>query len=535
MKFSHKQRSPISKKIKFWKWVVPVFMVGLCFQIYLEGPADAQCSPPTPPAGATNRAPVLAPLPPLTLSNLSGVTVEDIVPDGSITDPDSPAPSLAPKAIAVISVDNTIGQWEFNINDGSGWHPLESTINDCNATLLDALAQIRFNPQPDSHGNSVFSFRAWDQTFGNSGLAHINTTGNGDPFPYSSNVATVQIVVPDTTPPSAPGNLQITSTSPTQITLTWAAASDPGGGPVPRYDLARCQGTGCTPVGVLTTMTTRSYTDTSVTANTTYAYRVRAEDAAGNQGPWSSQITITTSTGSDTTPPSAPDNLQIIGFLDAMTLGWHPSTDNVEVKGYRISRNNTEIGSSTQPQFTDTNNLNPATAYTYMVRAFDEAGNVSQPSAPILGSTLTTGCPDLVVENVEGTRWWPEQWFVPWARWPSGWIWSYRYWYPRHNLTEIKNIGTAIASSSQAKATLQTGFSNLGQSRTSIRNVMSLAPGETTTMAFFPRFSLLQKRFSLNFQFHISVVVDENNAIHECEEGNNISTYSTFPSFRWKP
>ncbi len=68
--------------------------------------------------------------------------------------------------------------------------------------------------------------------------------------------------------------------SPSQINLTWTDNSSNEDG----LKIERCQGTGCTSfvqVAQLASNTT-SFSDTRVSANTTYDYRVRAYNANGN-------------------------------------------------------------------------------------------------------------------------------------------------------------------------------------------------------------------------------------------------------------
>ena len=109
--------------------------------------------------------------------------------------------------------------------------------------------------------------------------------------PYS-NVASATAATPDTQPPTAPGSLAATAPSSSQINLSWTAATDNVG--VTGYYIERCQGAGCTLFFRVAVATGHSYSDTGLSASTTYLYRVRAIDAAGNLGPYTSIASATT-------------------------------------------------------------------------------------------------------------------------------------------------------------------------------------------------------------------------------------------------
>src|SRR5206468_1051928 len=100
----------------------------------------------------------------------------------------------------------------------------------------------------------------------------------------------------DTTVPGAPGLLTGTAASTTQVTLTWGAATDNVG--VAGYRVYR----GGAQVG---TTAGTSYSDTGLTAATPYSYTVRAYDPAGNLGPASNSVTVTTQSGGSTGGGSA--------------------------------------------------------------------------------------------------------------------------------------------------------------------------------------------------------------------------------------
>ncbi len=97
---------------------------------------------------------------------------------------------------------------------------------------------------------------------------------------------------PDTTPPTAPGNLTVTAVSTTQINLSWTASTDNVG--VTGYKVERCSGAACSNFTQIATPTTTTYSDTGLTASTSYSYRVRATDAAGNLSTYSNSGPVST-------------------------------------------------------------------------------------------------------------------------------------------------------------------------------------------------------------------------------------------------
>jgi hypothetical protein len=121
----------------------------------------------------------------------------------------------------------------------------------------------------------------------------------------------------DVQPPGAPGALSATAATSARIDLSWGAAPDDIG--VTGYLIERCTGGGCStftqiaaPAG-----TGLTYSDPGLTPSTSYSYRVRARDAAGNLGPYSNVSTATTLP--DTTPPTAPASLTASAFSSTQT------------------------------------------------------------------------------------------------------------------------------------------------------------------------------------------------------------------------
>ena len=147
----------------------------------------------------------------------------------------------------------------------------------------------------------------------------------------------------DTTPPTAPSNLTATAASASQINLAWTASTDNVG--VTGYLVERCSGAGCTNFAQIGTPTSTSFSDTGLTANTSYSYRVRATDAAGNLSAYSNTATATTTgttggtikfiQGNYAVPSSATTvtvtftAAQTAGNLNVVVVGWNDTTHTV--------------------------------------------------------------------------------------------------------------------------------------------------------------------------------------------------------------
>ncbi|TWF91710.1 glycoside hydrolase family 6 protein [Streptomyces brevispora] len=95
----------------------------------------------------------------------------------------------------------------------------------------------------------------------------------------------------DTQAPTAPTGVTVTAKTSGSVSLSWTASTDNVG--VSGYDVFR----GGVRVG---STTTTSYTDTGLTAGTTYSYTVKAKDAAGNVSAASAAVSATTSAGGGT-------------------------------------------------------------------------------------------------------------------------------------------------------------------------------------------------------------------------------------------
>jgi hypothetical protein len=127
------------------------------------------------------------------------------------------------------------------------------------------------------------------------GTAPIGRLELGDPslsrtFDVAfDNVIADASFIADSAEPTAPSNLQATSVSASEIDLAWNAATDDVG--VTGYQIFR--NGSATPIASVGGTAT-SYSDTGLSAGTTYSYTVKAVDAAGNVSAASAPATATT-------------------------------------------------------------------------------------------------------------------------------------------------------------------------------------------------------------------------------------------------
>src|SRR2546422_128691 len=93
----------------------------------------------------------------------------------------------------------------------------------------------------------------------------------------------------------------------TQINLAWTASTDNVA--VTGYKVESCQGAGCTTFAQIATVTGTAYNNTGLTNGTSYSYRVRATDAAGNLSSYSNAASVST-------PPAAPALVAAYAFKE---------------------------------------------------------------------------------------------------------------------------------------------------------------------------------------------------------------------------
>ena len=208
---------------------------------------------------------------------------------------------------------------------------------------------------------------SWDTTTVADGphtvaLAATDTSGN----PATSTTITVDVSnPPDLTPPPPPSSVTATPASGPRVDLTWDAdLADPD---LAGFVISR-DGTELATIGPVT-----SFTDSAVTAGTTYTYGVASVDAAGNASVGIvATATVPEPTGPDEEPPSRVGWLVAEAEPDGIHLSWETATDDVAIGSYYLFRANLKYVRlpGSQTTFVD-EDVTPGVRYVYKVYAID--------------------------------------------------------------------------------------------------------------------------------------------------------------------
>lgn len=257
-----------------------------------------------------------------------------------------------------------------NPNAGGGFTPVAEVQKALNYLMkgqsYGGAYQLRNGSHPGMRGLMTWSIN-WDKynnfQFSTNHRAYLDQFGGGGG--------------PDVTPPTAPANLISTGKTQNSVSLSWSPSTDDRGvtGYIVYYGSQQ------------TTVTGTTATLTELFSNTAYTFTVKARDAAGNLSAASAPLTVTTDAPIlDVAPPTVPGNVQSTGKTStSVSLSWNASTDNVGVIGYEVSYgSNTVNVPSTSATISG---LAPGTSYTFTVKAYDAALNISAASAPV---TVTT-------------------------------------------------------------------------------------------------------------------------------------------------
>jgi len=136
----------------------------------------------------------------------------------------------------------------------------------------------------------------------------------------------------DTTAPLAPSSISTSGVTATSAVVTWSAVSAPD---LNRYILERSTDSFVFDVQIITTTEQITYTDTSLSENTSYEYRVKAVDKSDNESPYVTSAGFTTLL--DLTVPTNPSFLFTLPSDGFIQFVWdHPAIGNIQTFELRV-------------------------------------------------------------------------------------------------------------------------------------------------------------------------------------------------------
>jgi large repetitive protein len=301
-----------------------------------------------------------------------------------------------------------------NRGEWSEWSdPIEIKVKAPTATPPIQLSQLQSVVIPDINGNSNVSLTlpAGYETYSYSkqGVGEIGTaqtiivssagsyTATVKEFGGCSSNASVPFVIVNaagTPKPDAISNLQVTTISKTQLRINWDNNISPTVNET-GFEVYRSLAVG----GPYTLISVTApdvliYNDNNLNANTTYYYKVRPVGANGAAVVSAAASGIT---DVDIIAPTAPNNLVVTSSsTTTVGLSWSASTDNVGVTSYDIfvrpaGQANYLKAYTTSNTTQLVSGLTYNTLYNFIVKAKDQAGNVSPASNQVNSPTVLTG------------------------------------------------------------------------------------------------------------------------------------------------
>lgn len=183
-------------------------------------------------------------------------------------------------------------------------------------------------------------------------------------------------------PPAAPLNLRIDDVTTNSVSLSWEAAIDDVG--VTGYHVYRDDQLVQTLSG-----TDLTYIDTGLMEATTYTYKIRAVDQAGNLSEASNAVKARTKMTIEVSRPLPPTKLRSARVTEhEVALMWDAPNESKEIMSYQVYRNNVLVGEVARETslYTD-KDLQENTKYSYVVKSKNKEGNLSEESNKIIVQT----------------------------------------------------------------------------------------------------------------------------------------------------
>ncbi|MBO1101058.1 fibronectin type III domain-containing protein [Enterococcus hirae] len=198
----------------------------------------------------------------------------------------------------------------------------------------------------------------------------------------ASNAVTARTIMASSSPPAAPLNLRIDDVTTNSVSLSWEEAIDDVG--VTGYHVYRDDQLVQTLSG-----TDLTYIDTGLMEDTTYTYKIRAVDQAGNLSEASNAVKARTKMTIEVSRPLPPTKLRSARVTEhEVALTWDAPNESKEIMSYQVYRNNVLVGevAGETSLYTD-KDLQENTKYSYVVKSKNKEGNLSEESNKIIVQT----------------------------------------------------------------------------------------------------------------------------------------------------
>jgi fibronectin type 3 domain-containing protein len=319
-------------------------------------------------------------------SNVAGANGDILGSVGSGTFSATAADTTAPSApgtpaLTVISSSQINLSWAASTdNVGVTGYRLERCSGSATCTSFTQIAAPTVTTYSDTglSASTIYRYR----------VLAVDAAANLSAYSTAAN-ATTQ-APPDVTPPTI-SNVALSGVTTSGVTVTWTTNESAD----TQVDYGLTTGYGQSSTLNATLATTHSATVSGLSPGTSYHYRVKSRDAAGNLASSADNV-FTTTAAPDTTAPNVPTGLAANPTDENdIQLSWTAPTDpagvgqNVSgVASYQIFRGGTLLSTSPTTAFLDSG-LTAGTAYSYQITAVDGAGNVSAKTTAVVATTPT--------------------------------------------------------------------------------------------------------------------------------------------------
>jgi C1A family cysteine protease len=252
-----------------------------------------------------------------------------------------------------------------------------------------AILIVGYTDDPTAGGGGYFKVKnSWGTGWGSAGYFLIAYSQLSSPVHFGE--WTIAYSIPDLPAvPGAPGSLTAAPISSGQINLSWTDGSTNEDG----FKIERCAGVGCSNFAQIGTVGANvlNYSNTGLTASTTYTYRVRSYNTGGDSG-YSNMATATTPAA---LPPSPPAGLTATAASSSqINLKWVDQSSSE--LGFKIERCEgpsctafsqiATVGANVTSY--NSTGLKANTSYTYRVRAYITGADSDYSSS----ARATTSC-----------------------------------------------------------------------------------------------------------------------------------------------